>query len=124
MANAKQIARERAEEAAPLGQCSFCGEDEKPVVASEDRDDVAICETCCDGAIRAFMSRSSFLVRAGRDERRDRMRANTPLSDDIEGMARLFDRKCAACGADFFTHDRSPPHECVDTECEGFRAKV
>lgn len=62
MASEKQIARERAEEAAPLGQCSFCGEDEKPVVSSEDRNDVAICETCCDHAICSFLTRSSFLA--------------------------------------------------------------
>ena len=62
MASAKQIARERAEEAAPMGQCAFCLADKVPVVASEGRDDVAICEPCCDGAICAFLTRSSFLA--------------------------------------------------------------
>lgn len=47
-----------------------------------------------------------------------------PSADDVEGQARLFDRICVGCGADFFSHDLAPPHECVDTECEGFRAKA
>ncbi|HSM93434.1 MAG TPA: hypothetical protein VLT47_11160 [Anaeromyxobacteraceae bacterium] len=31
------------------------------------------------------------------------------------------DAVCAACGASRWGHDTEPPHECVETECEGFR---
>lgn len=55
-------ATEMAEDWAPIGQCSFCGEDGKHVVSSEELDDVAICESCADGAICAFLNRSSLLA--------------------------------------------------------------
>ena len=29
--------------------------------------------------------------------------------------------RCAGCGAQRSTHDAKPPHECAETECEGFR---
>ena len=62
MASAKQIARERAEEEAPMGECTFCGQSGVPVVFSEVNSAVAICEGCADGAICAFLKRSSFLA--------------------------------------------------------------
>jgi hypothetical protein len=62
MASAKQIAREMAEEWAPVGLCTFCGADNVPVVSSEVDDKTTICESCADGAICAFLTRSSFLA--------------------------------------------------------------
>jgi hypothetical protein len=29
--------------------------------------------------------------------------------------------RCAGCGAERSKHDAQPPHECAETECEGFR---
>jgi hypothetical protein len=60
-ASARQIARERAEDIAPIGECSFCGETTKPVVSSEEYGGVSICESCCDNAICSFMNRQRLL---------------------------------------------------------------
>jgi hypothetical protein len=55
--------REMADDCAPMGTCSFCGTGPVPTVQSEvHADDIRICESCCDGAICAFLNRNSFLA--------------------------------------------------------------
>ncbi len=66
---AARIQRELAEEAAPIGDCAFCGERKRPVVMSEVNP-IAICEECADGAICQFLTRSSLLAPIKRKARR------------------------------------------------------
>lgn len=49
-------------------------------------------------------------------------RSRLPMPVSAQPVAPLTPTdRCAGCGQERCAHDAQPPHECVETECEGFR---